>query len=1163
MPALTEADLDQLWSLNARIPETVPVSVHKLIAQRASTQGDSPCVVSWDGTYSYKQLMQMASNLADYLDRNVQRKQGQVLPILMCKSSWMPVAMLGALMGGWGIAPLDINLSDTKVAQILEQLDPPCILTASEVEISTSVAIPRLGVDRLGLRKQHPSITKRVEKVPSIDLAAVVFTSGSTGAPKAVMLDSKCVATSAACGSQILQLGKDSRVLQFSSFSFDISLHEIFMTLAAGGCLCIPSEAERLNDPVAAINTMQANFICTTPSIMMSIFSATLSSTPITTVVLTGEALTSKITPLFDANVCLYCWYGASECPMATLAPLRKETWLPSQIDYRHPGNCWVVSAEDCNLLCVYGEVGELLVESPMLMSGYLNSVQQTEAAFCLNPEWLSRGSGRISGRSGKLYRTGDLVRINRDGTLDFVGRRDSMVKIYGKRVDLNMTELCIWEHLRSAHLKQRSEKLELVVEAVNITDNLSVACFASVRDESGSKKEITSSQKLLVKSIDHMTEIYTPDSALQHIRSGIDAALREKLSNHMVPTLYFQLPSMPLTATGKIDRKLLRTLSSQITRDDLSLCRASLPDSVLEPQNELEFALRRLWGGILGIEASRIAVTTSFLECGGDSLLAMRLSKALLKDFGLPVTVPHLLRRTMTIHYLSGLLRQPEKDDRNENRRADVSAILKGWVDKLSASSITHRIPKAPEKQGAASVLLTGSTGYLGTYILKELLSSCPSGKVFLLVRAADVAAAKLRVREVAVTVGWWKEEIFDRITICVGDLARPRFDLADQEWEQISHVDMIIHNGAVVNYAADYDVLEATNVYSTFQLLQVVLQSRRIEHFVFISGGTKQARCQSDDEYLRKLNDAEGYTQSKYVAEQLTLAAGRLYGNAVETFSGAVSPSSILQANRTFAVVKPGYIIGDQVTGISNTDDFIWRLVAGAVRMNSYPSDPPDAWLDIAEVTHVARHIVHRAYLPVMSSLSGPVSSLYMPNGSESTSDGSDHGDSRTAHCTLLFDDLDRGMTVERFWSAVQAQTQQHLEPKEQSVWMDKAHEQIEQDMDGHPLSSILPYVGSSLGTPFSRSVQNGNCRTMSALHASAEVEVAVRRCVQYLQDMEFITLSRQKKPEASASASGKQLYMEGSDEHFDRGNWSTGKTVDGVPRRPSRLARSKLVY
>ncbi|OAA56735.1 hypothetical protein LEL_10949 [Akanthomyces lecanii RCEF 1005] len=143
----------------------------------------------------------------------------------------------------------------------------------------------------------------------------------------------------------------------------------------------------------------------------------------------------------------------------------------------------------------------------------------------------------------------------------------------------------------------------------------------------------------------------------------------------------------------------------------------------------------------------------------------------------------------------------------------------------------------------------------------------------------------------------------------------------------------------------------------------------------------------------------------------------------------------------------------------------------------MGSYPTDPPDTWLDIAEVT--------------------PVSPPVTPNGSESTSDDKDHGDHHSVHCTLLFDDIDRGMTVERFWSAVQAQLQQDLEPIELSAWMEQAYEQIEQDLYGHPLSSILPYVGSSLGTPAGRWVQNGTFTKMSALHASTEVEMAVRRC------------------------------------------------------------------
>ncbi|KAG8406762.1 putative NRPS-like protein biosynthetic cluster [Metarhizium acridum] len=662
MPPLTKTQLDQLWARNSQVPAATSTSVQELIALRAGTQSNQPAITAWDGDYSYGQLMHLASSLADHLARNVCPHHGRVLPIVMEKSKWVPVAMLGALIGGWGIAPLDINTPTARLAIILDMLDPPCILTTSEVRIKVNTVVPALPVDGLGLKDQSLSYTEQPAQRISMSakVAAVVFTSGSTGSPKGVMLGPECISTAAVCGSQILRLGQGSRVFQFSSFSFDISLHEIFMTLVAGGCLCIPSETERIDSPVEAIKRMQANYICTTPSVMMSVLAEAVASTPIKAIVLTGEALTSRIRPLFYKGLCIFSWYGASECPIVALAPLIEAHWAPSQISCRYPGNCWVVCSEDSDVLCGFGEVGELLVESPMLTLGYLNAPQQTEAAFSVDPEWLNHGHGRVPGRRGRLYRTGDLVRNNQDWTFDYIGRKDTMVKIRGQRVDLSAVEFCIWDYLRLRDLDSPVRVMDVVVEPINSnrdTDSLSVSCFLYV-DRQLSLRSPRFSQKCIVKSTTlPCVDIYAPHASLREIQSGIDGALRTTLPAYMVPSLYFELSKVPLTPSGKVDRRLLHSLASQISSHDLLKCRLFSREDHTPPHNDMESALQRLWGEVLGVETTAIDTNRSFLECGGDSLSAILLSKALSREFDLPTKVPQLLRRETTIQYLATLL--------------------------------------------------------------------------------------------------------------------------------------------------------------------------------------------------------------------------------------------------------------------------------------------------------------------------------------------------------------------------------------------------------------------------------------------------------------------------------------------------------------------------
>lgn len=484
------------------------------------------------------------------------------------------------------------------------------------------------------------------------------------------------------------------------------------MTLVAGGCLCIPSETEKIDSAVEAIKRMQTNFICTTPSVMMSVLAEAVASTPIKTIVLTGEALTSRIRPLFYKGLRIFSWYGASECRIVTLAPLVEAHWMPSQISSQYPG------VVDPSVLCDFGEVGELFVESPMLTLGYLNAPQQTEAVFVVDPAWLNHGHGRVTGRRGRLYRDGDLVRNNQDGTFKYIGRKDAIVKIRGQRVDLSAVEFCIWDYVRSGDLESPVRVMDVVVEPINSnkdSDGLSVCCFLCV-DRRLSLRSPRLPQKCIVKSTSlPRVDAYAPDETLQDLQSGIDVALRTTLPPYMVPSLYFELLKVPLTPPGKVDRSLLRSLASHISSHDLLECRpCSREDHILLP-NDTESALQQLWGKVLGVEATAVRTNRSFLECGGDSLSAILLSKALTRELGLPTKVPQLLRREATIQYVARLLGQPKGDQTDDEPRMDIATVLRAWVARLA--TVAASLPTAPRLGRRGSrVLLTGATGYLGT---------------------------------------------------------------------------------------------------------------------------------------------------------------------------------------------------------------------------------------------------------------------------------------------------------------------------------------------------------------------------------------------------------------------------------------------------------------
>lgn len=1147
MSLLTKSELDQIWARNAKVPNAISPTVQELIAQRASTQSNRPAIIASEGECSYGQLMHLASNLANYLSQNLCPHHGKVLPIVMSKSKWMPIAMVGALLGGWGIAPLDIQTPTARLAEILDMLDPPCILITSDITIEVNTVVGVLRVDGLGLDDQSSEPWEPVENVPG-QVAAVVFTSGSTGSPKGVMLGPGCISTAAVCGSQILGFTQSSRLFQFCSFSFDISLHEIFMNLVAGGCLCIPSETERLNDPNAAIKAMRANCICITPSVTMSVLAEDIASTQIKTIAFVGEAPTSRIIPLLDMGLSLLSWYGASECPVVALAPLIKESWVPSQLSSRYPGNCWVVHPENSDVLCGFGEVGEMLVESPMLTSGYLNAPQQTEAAFAVDPAWLTEGHGHVAGRRGRLYRTGDLVRNNKDGTLDYIGRKDTMVKIRGQRAELSEIEFRIWNYLFSGDLESPVRVLEVLVESVSsseASDNVSICCFLLVDCQPSFR------QKQIAKSIcTPSINIHAPDISLRGIWSEIDRSLRMVVPSYMMPSLYFQLSAVPLTPSGKVDRRFLRSLAAQIPLPDLLLCRVLQQEGHSLPCDEAELALRRLWAKLLGVEETTIYTNMSILHCGGDSLLAILLSKALLKEFDLPTKVPELLHRETTIQYLATQLRQRSNGQKVYKTRVDIATVLKAWLARLRRLSIS--LPASPSSRIRGSqVFLTGATGYLGTHILGELLKSPLVRKVIVLVRAPTVDKAKQRVQQIAMTAGWWQSDSFSRIEVWEGNLAEPRLGLREERWAALSTIDTIIHNGAVVNYSASYDVLERANVSSTFYLLDAAQQSEQLRTFIFISGGIKQGLDQSDAEYLSSLDSSEGYSQSKYISEQLTLTAGKLFDEAVRSDSAHEGEPKYARESRTFVVIKPGYIIGDQLAGLSNTDDFIWRLVAGAVQMGSFPCDPHDYWLEIAEVTYIARHVAFRAQLGALNASSELI-----------TPPDCDVQGTKT-RASVLFDNITRGLPVHLFWHAIQSQAQLSLKQLSWDLWIAQATVELERHKQAHPLWGIQLFLGPSIGDRIRP--EEAIIRSRGASSASEEVEAAVRRCVEYLCNIHFIVLPCQKTFLNPSQACGAHLASGNNDcfTNYHEQKAEREREATRGERHFPRISRSKLTY
>ena len=267
----------------------------------------------------------------------------------------------------------------------------------------------------------------------------VVFTSGSTGTPKGVVTTHQNFASAATHQQGILHIRSSSRVFDFVSYNFDVSWSNHLQTLINGGCLCIPSETERRNDIPGAFNRMNCDYVYFTPSVARSLEPSSMPG--IKCLAMGGEPIQqSEVMRWTQAEVIIGI-YGPAECAQA-LSFVR----LDSKSHNNHVGlpfgaNMWLAKPGCPDRLAAIGSIGELLIEGPTVSQGYFADPDKTTVAYIKDPSWLRQGTVTHPGRSGTLYKTGDLLRYNSDGSFDFIGRKDGMIKLRGQRIELAEVE--------------------------------------------------------------------------------------------------------------------------------------------------------------------------------------------------------------------------------------------------------------------------------------------------------------------------------------------------------------------------------------------------------------------------------------------------------------------------------------------------------------------------------------------------------------------------------------------------------------------------------------------------------------------------------------------------------------------------------------------------
>lgn len=611
LSALTDEDAFQIWTWNRLVPVTIPGRFNDLIAERVEDQPHAIAVCAWDGDLTYRDLYGQARKVAFRLVTEYGIGPEAIVPICLHKSKWVPVALLAVIIAGGVVVMLDPSQPVSRLQSICEQVNGRIVLTSKSAtrvvkDLGQTLIIDEEFLNPLAI----PESTSWIPLVVPENALYITFTSGTTGQPKgSIMTHSNCCS---AITHQKRRFGytDTSRVLQHASCSFDVVWQQYMQVFTCGACLCIPSEHDCHNNISEAIEKFRVNHLDITPSLARVLDPEQCPT--LQKITFGGEALALDDVSRWGDRVEVRNSYGPSECTVcSTIAKSKSDFSSQINMGTAYGLNTWIVDALNPEELAPIGAVGELWLEGPLVGRGYLNDPTKTCASFPCDPPWLRRGHPSLTGgRRGRLFKTGDMVRYNERGQIRFIGRRDAQVKIRGQRVELEEIEV----HARRILGEDYIPAVEVIQNDTNLQHAQILTMF------------ICPSNSLL--------EELPPD-----LIKRLNRDLLKKLPRYLVPASYSLLKRIPLTLSGKIDRKALRGLGSQIRSEKIE------SKSIRQGHmSEYEVLMSQLWSSILNIPSEKMDPEDDFFDLGGDSVDAIRLT-GMGRKHGFVLSVSHIFQ--------------------------------------------------------------------------------------------------------------------------------------------------------------------------------------------------------------------------------------------------------------------------------------------------------------------------------------------------------------------------------------------------------------------------------------------------------------------------------------------------------------------------------------
>ncbi|MEE4185170.1 MAG: non-ribosomal peptide synthase/polyketide synthase, partial [Gammaproteobacteria bacterium] len=582
LPASERQQVLVEWNETA-LPYPPAATLHSLFAEQVAER-PAAIALSCDGTQlSYQELNRRANKLARHLCATGIATE-TLVAVCTERCPEMVVALLAIHKAGAAYVPVDPEYPQQRVAHMLADSAAPLILTQSHLlarlpdSSATTLCLDRFDWTTVAADDIGPETAAAAD-----NLAYVIYTSGSTGVPKGVEVEHRNAVALAQWARRAFTAEELGGVLASTSICFDLSVFEIFVTLALGGRLILVRDALALPEVDPASDVRLVN---TVPSAMAELTRTGHIPASVTTVVLCGEPLSTALVNAIYAfgNVKrVYDLYGPTEDTVYSTWTLRARD-AAANIG-RPIYNTQAYVLDPCGQPQPIGIPGELFLSGAGVTRGYRGRPELTAERFVPNPFASS------DPRTARSYRTGDQVRWRADGTLEFLGRLDQQIKLRGHRIELG--------------------EIEAVLGAHAAVDNVA----ASVRADQ------TDDPRLVAYLV-----LGCPAESVAATLAELRDACATALPRYMLPGAYMVLDELPLTPNGKLDRKALPAPAQA----------EGAAERYVAPRNAVEQALADCWAELLG--AVRVGIHDDFFELGGHSLLAIQIASFVRDEFATEV---------------------------------------------------------------------------------------------------------------------------------------------------------------------------------------------------------------------------------------------------------------------------------------------------------------------------------------------------------------------------------------------------------------------------------------------------------------------------------------------------------------------------------------------